>query len=152
MENKELPQETYKIYNYRHTNILFIREKFKALGLWVQDLSRMHIPTPEEMAELERQQREQAEMMQRLHFEHQELNGITGEFSEDPDTALRNQSAQRGGSVSYNFISSPTAAHPTENASADDTDENPYANLAISRNAPCPCGSGLKYKQCHGKI
>ena len=118
----------------------------------VQDLSRMHIPTPEEMAELERQQREQAEMMQRLHFEHQELNGITGEFSEDPDTALRNQSAQRGGSVSYNFISSPTAAHPTENASADDTDENPYANLAISRNAPCPCGSGLKYKQCHGKI
>ncbi len=21
-----------------------------------------------------------------------------------------------------------------------------------SRNAPCPCGSGLKYKQCHGKI
>ena len=118
----------------------------------VQDLSRMHIPTPEEMAELERQQREQAEMMQRLHFEHQELNGITGEFSEDPDMALRNQSAQRGGSVSYNFISSPTAAHPTENASADDTDENPYANLAISRNAPCPCGSGLKYKQCHGKI
>lgn len=22
----------------------------------------------------------------------------------------------------------------------------------ISRNAPCPCGSGLKYKQCHGKL
>lgn len=21
-----------------------------------------------------------------------------------------------------------------------------------SRNSPCPCGSGLKYKQCHGKI
>ena len=21
----------------------------------------------------------------------------------------------------------------------------------ISRNAPCPCGSGLKYKRCHGK-
>lgn len=37
MENKELPKEAYKIYNYRHTDILFIREKFKALGLWEQD-------------------------------------------------------------------------------------------------------------------
>ena len=22
----------------------------------------------------------------------------------------------------------------------------------ISRNAPCPCGSGLKYKHCHGQL
>jgi preprotein translocase subunit SecA len=22
----------------------------------------------------------------------------------------------------------------------------------IGRNAPCPCGSGKKYKQCHGKL
>ena len=22
----------------------------------------------------------------------------------------------------------------------------------ISRNEPCPCGSGKKYKQCHGRI
>ncbi|WP_428628396.1 preprotein translocase subunit SecA [Sphingopyxis sp.] len=30
--------------------------------------------------------------------------------------------------------------------------ENPYAALDISRNAPCPCGSGRKYKHCHGAI
>jgi len=30
--------------------------------------------------------------------------------------------------------------------------ENPYAELEISRNAPCPCGSGRKYKHCHGAI
>jgi preprotein translocase subunit SecA len=30
--------------------------------------------------------------------------------------------------------------------------ENPYAALDISRNAPCPCGSGNKYKHCHGAI
>jgi preprotein translocase subunit SecA len=23
---------------------------------------------------------------------------------------------------------------------------------SIGRNDPCPCGSGQKYKQCHGKI
>jgi preprotein translocase subunit SecA len=28
--------------------------------------------------------------------------------------------------------------------------EDPYAHLGLSRNAPCPCGSGDKYKHCHG--
>ncbi|MFM6831410.1 MAG: SEC-C metal-binding domain-containing protein, partial [Novosphingobium sp.] len=27
---------------------------------------------------------------------------------------------------------------------------DPYAGQGISRNAPCPCGSGEKYKHCHG--
>ena len=29
---------------------------------------------------------------------------------------------------------------------------NPYAGQEISRNAPCPCGSGQKYKHCHGAL
>jgi preprotein translocase subunit SecA len=29
---------------------------------------------------------------------------------------------------------------------------NPWADLQISRNAPCPCGSGNKYKHCHGAL
>ena len=28
--------------------------------------------------------------------------------------------------------------------------EDPFAGQGISRNAPCPCGSGQKYKHCHG--
>jgi preprotein translocase subunit SecA len=28
--------------------------------------------------------------------------------------------------------------------------EDPYADQGVSRNAPCPCGSGQKYKHCHG--
>jgi preprotein translocase subunit SecA len=28
--------------------------------------------------------------------------------------------------------------------------QDPYAGMNISRNAPCPCGSGNKYKHCHG--
>ena len=28
--------------------------------------------------------------------------------------------------------------------------EDPYADQGLSRNAPCPCGSGQKYKHCHG--
>lgn len=29
--------------------------------------------------------------------------------------------------------------------------KNPWVGKKIGRNDPCPCGSGLKYKKCHGK-
>jgi len=31
-------------------------------------------------------------------------------------------------------------------------ESDPYAESGISRNAPCPCGSGEKYKHCHGAL
>jgi preprotein translocase subunit SecA len=32
--------------------------------------------------------------------------------------------------------------------------QQPVRNLMpkVGRNDPCPCGSGKKYKQCHGKL
>ncbi|MBL4589951.1 MAG: SEC-C domain-containing protein, partial [Alphaproteobacteria bacterium] len=30
--------------------------------------------------------------------------------------------------------------------------EDPNTWTKIGRNTPCPCGSGKKYKQCHGKV
>jgi preprotein translocase subunit SecA len=85
----------------------------------VTDLSRVHVPTAEELAELEAQQQRQAESM-RLSFEHDDIDGLTGEMT----------ISEESGSLSGN------AVFP----------------VPESRNAPCPCGSGLKYKQCHGKI
>ncbi len=38
-------------------------------------------------------------------------------------------------------VQAPTAAQ-----------NNPYAGMGLSRNAPCPCGSGKKYKHCHGAL
>ncbi|MCU4433323.1 preprotein translocase subunit SecA [Acinetobacter pittii] len=86
----------------------------------VTDLSRVHIPTPEELAEMEAQQQQQAESM-KLSFEHDDVDGLTGEVTLSQETM--NESAEQ-------------QAFP----------------VPESRNAPCPCGSGLKYKQCHGKI
>ncbi len=39
-------------------------------------------------------------------------------------------------------------------ASAEDEPQQPYVrpDRKIGRNEPCPCGSGKKYKQCHGKL
>lgn len=90
----------------------------------VTDLSLVHVPTPEELAEMEARQQQQADSM-RLSFEHDNVDGLTGATLMD--------------------------------GSEEDTDsEFSLAKDAVippaSRNAPCPCGSGLKYKQCHGKI
>ena len=36
---------------------------------------------------------------------------------------------------------------------ADDIDPNdPETWGRVPRNAPCPCGSGKKYKHCHGAV
>ncbi|TCB35627.1 preprotein translocase subunit SecA [Acinetobacter sp. ANC 4910] len=90
----------------------------------VTDLSRVHVPTPEELAAMEAQKQAQAEAMQ-LNLSHDEVDGLTGEV-----TSLVTSEQHSG--------FSPVADH------------NVVA--PVSRNSPCPCGSGLKYKQCHGKI
>ena len=84
----------------------------------VTDLSRVHVPTPEELAAMEAQQQAQAEAMQ-LNLSHADVDGLTGEtFESEPQYSAAEQTVVP----------------------------------AASRNSPCPCGSGLKYKQCHGKI
>ena len=93
----------------------------------VQDLARVHLPTAEELAELEAQQQRDADAM-KLSFQHSEIDSLTGEVHQDPELDRINQAE--------------------EQRTAKNT--NPYGNVA--RNAPCPCGSGKKFKQCHGRL
>ena len=37
------------------------------------------------------------------------------------------------------------------NESEEGTKKKPKRVKKVGRNDPCPCGSGKKYKQCHGK-
>ena len=109
----------------------------------VQDLSRVHIPTKEELEALEIQQRENAAHMQ-MQFEHDDVDNLD---SNSNQSAPQPQNRNLGGSVAAAGVSGAMAGN-SNNAN----DSNPYAGMNVSRNAPCPCGSGLKYKQCHGKI
>jgi preprotein translocase subunit SecA len=46
-----------------------------------------------------------------------------------------------------------TYTHPTEDGGvATETDPATAALPKVGRNDPCPCGSGKKYKACHGKL
>ncbi|AMN66580.1 preprotein translocase subunit SecA [Psychrobacter sp. P11G5] len=123
----------------------------------VQDLSRVHIPTKEELEALEAQQRADAERMQ-MQFEHSDVDNLSGE--PQPAPRPQNQSERSSNNQSQmrvNLGSGVAAAGANVSVNGDDNtaidaEPNPYAGMNISRNAPCPCGSSLKYKQCHGKI
>jgi preprotein translocase subunit SecA len=44
----------------------------------------------------------------------------------------------------------PGQGAPSGGAQAGKKPQEKYANLKMGRNDPCPCGSGKKYKKCHG--
>ena len=121
------PQQEYKRESFELFQMMLGAIKSDT----VQDLSRVHIPTKEELEAMEAERLAQAER-QRMMFEHDELDSLTGERHNDPEVAALNEA--------------PQSSRPAANV------ENPYQGMNISRNAPCPCGSVLRYKQCHGKI
>ncbi|MEL0620112.1 MULTISPECIES: preprotein translocase subunit SecA [Psychrobacter] len=111
----------------------------------VQDLSRVHIPTKEELEALEIQQRENAAHMQ-MQFEHDDVDNLDSNAS---GSAAQPQPQSR--TLNSGAAAAGVGAAIAGNGS-NANEPNPYAGMNISRNAACPCGSGLKYKQCHGKI
>lgn len=141
----------------------------------VQDLARVHVATPEEIAQIQEERRRQAKMMQ-LHFEHNDM-GLEGEIATDESRPRATQNFQRitvslGGVASTPNLSpnghvntntniniNANTGTDTNQSMADVSDttapqsiDDVFIPANINRNAPCPCGSGLKYKQCHGKI
>ena len=50
------------------------------------------------------------------------------------------------------LLSSEEGMPAVVDESTPDNGENPYADQYVGRNDPCPCGSGKKYKQCHGRL
>ncbi len=88
----------------------------------VRFLSNVKIQREDEVEELERQRRE-AEARQAMEFKHAEASAIAGGESEEV--------AAVGSGHSEPFV---------------------REEKKVGRNEPCPCGSGKKYKQCHGKL
>jgi preprotein translocase subunit SecA len=74
---------------------------------------------------------------------------LTGHI--DPFTGFDN-SADGDGSATQAALFGSLAGSPQAAVGPGASGEDPYANLQISRNAPCPCGSGNKYKHCHGAL
>jgi len=108
----------------------FKREAFELFQLMlerikheiIQMLARVRIRSEDEVQALEQQQQRQAQA-RNLQFQHAEAGGLpTG----DPDPQ------------------EPAAQMPQMTVHRDAP--------KVGRNDPCPCGSGKKYKHCHGQL
>ncbi len=91
----------------------------------VKFLSHVQIQRQDEAQQIERQRREAAEREQ-LAFQHAQASGLA-----QPAESAGEPAAGEGGPVPQTF-----------------TRDQPK----VGRNEPCPCGSGKKYKQCHGRL
>ncbi len=91
-------------------------------------LARLRIRSEEEVAELEAQERRVAEAQQSaMQFQH----APTGGYGADEEAA-QVQAAQAAAAAA------PATVFRDE--------------PKVGRNDPCPCGSGKKYKHCHGQL
>jgi preprotein translocase subunit SecA len=90
----------------------------------IRILSHVKVRQEDEVREMEEQRRAQAEAQaKQASYQHETAESITGE-SEGNDEAAEAEPAQP-------FV---------------------REDKKVGRNEPCPCGSGKKYKQCHGKL
>jgi preprotein translocase subunit SecA len=119
------PKQEYKREAYRLFEDMLGRIK-KEL---VQTLARVRIRSEEEVAAMEAEQRRQA-AARAMDFQHAQSTG----YDPMPQPGTDGEGQQAGAAVA-------AAASPTVR-------EGPK----VGRNDPCPCGSGKKYKHCHGAL
>ncbi len=77
------------------------------------------------------------------------------EVKAEDDVAAVEQQRREAGEMKYEHSETSSFA-VDETPAGDEADEQaqPFVRdgRKIGRNEPCPCGSGKKYKQCHGKV
>jgi preprotein translocase subunit SecA len=93
-------------------------------------LMSVRIQSEEEVTRAAQAMEQRAESISNVTYTHPNDDGSV---SEEHDTAVATEAAL--GAVATAMASSRTATMPK-----------------VGRNDPCPCGSGKKYKQCHGKL
>jgi preprotein translocase subunit SecA len=127
------PKQEYKREAFGMFNDMLARYKHDVISL----LARVRIQTEAEVRELEEQRRRPREM----HFQHDAAPGAAPDAAEaapPPESATA-----AAGAAPRRLEQAPPPMRP-----ATVTREAPK----VGRNDPCPCGSGKKYKQCHGAL
>ena len=120
------PKDEYKRESFELFSEMLDRVKHEVITM----LARVRVRSEEEVAAMEAADRERMQAQAgRMQFQHAE----TGGYGSDEEAAQAQVQAQadRGEGVF-------TPVH--------------RSSPKVGRNDPCPCGSGKKYKQCHGQL
>jgi len=123
------PKQEYKREAFALFEALLETVKFEIVGL----LSKVQFRSEEELAQMEAE-RERQEMQ----FNHPTLDA-----SSAAETATQYHGQPDAGST-------PEPRTRPEPQASQETFVR--EGQKVGRNDPCPCGSGLKYKKCHGKL
>jgi preprotein translocase subunit SecA len=117
------------------------REAFELFGAMLDSIKRevtrylmaVRVRSEEEVAEAERRAEEAARAIKNVQYQHADFQGGMGGEAEP--------------------VPSGEAMVAAVGATANATVE-PFVRSTqkVGRNDPCPCGSGKKFKQCHGKL
>jgi preprotein translocase subunit SecA len=70
----------------------------------------------------------------------------------DGDTVFREHAAAGAAPVERAGPAAAAAGPVTRRSRAQRDPQDPATWGRVSRNEPCPCGSGRKYKRCHGQF
>jgi len=99
---------------------------------------------------LGRVKHEVTSILLRVEFRAEEdANAIDEQRRQTADLEMQHpQAAQPGGAPA----AAPVAAAPPRGNQVPPASPFTRPDQKIGRNQPCPCGSGKKYKQCHGKL
>jgi preprotein translocase subunit SecA len=133
------PKQEYKREAFELFGALLDRIKHDTISL----LSRLQVRTEAEIEAQERE-RERQQAARKLQLQHASPQSvISGEAAPmGPEAAAAAGGAGMGGGP---FAAGPTAApEPVAPVVRD--------GRKVGRNEPCPCGSGKKYKHCHGQL
>jgi preprotein translocase subunit SecA len=114
------------------------RVKFETVAMQ----SRLEVRAPEEVEREEEERRQR--LMRALQAKHDEMGSLLAGGGEPPPDALPPpaQGVRQGGGPLQPFP--PQAAEPQGTFVRSDR--------KVGRNEPCPCGSGKKFKNCHGSL
>jgi preprotein translocase subunit SecA len=132
------PKQEYKREAFELFGALLERIKHDTISL----LSRLQVRTE---AEIEAQERErERQLARRLQMQHAAPQSvISGDAAVGPEAAATAGGLPAGGGGP--FTAGPTSApEPIAPVVRD--------GRKVGRNEPCPCGSGKKYKHCHGQL
>jgi len=120
------PKQEYKREAFELFGSLIDRVRAEVVRI----LMNVHIQTPEEVAAAEQRIEEESERrMEQARAQHAEFAAAVQAEEESGESVLAL-------------------------ADAEEPKAQPFKRFGdkIGRNDPCPCGSGKKYKQCHGKL
>jgi preprotein translocase subunit SecA len=117
------------------------REAFELFGAMLDSIKRevsrhllaVQVRSEEEVREAERKAEEAAHALKNVQYQHADFGQALAE--EEP-------------------AANPASGGPVALGSGATADTQPFVRSTqkVGRNDPCPCGSGKKFKQCHGKL